>query len=164
MLCLMFKITHTAFALFLASFVALSGCAGQENIVESSAGPELGKLESEKPRSQFSDIPFPAEASIDFDNTMVFGANEKWLGRLALDSSLSANDLFDFFKTQSPGYGWSEIASIRSSVSVLTYSRQDRIATIQIESAILRGSVATITVTPRSGNKSPGYAQQVPSF
>ncbi len=108
--------------------------------------------------SQYSDIPMPGGADIDVDKTLVFGAGENWIGQLVLNSSFGAFDMFDFFKQKMPEFGWREITSVRSATSVLTYSRQSRIATIQILGKSLGGSVSTITVSPRRQAKSFGAA------
>ncbi len=44
---------------------------------------------------------------------------------------------------------------MRAAVSVLTYSRQDRVATIQIQGRTLRGSEVTIMVSPRGTEAAP---------
>ncbi len=108
--------------------------------------------------SQYSDIPMPGGAEIDVEKTLVFGAGEDWIGQLVLNSSFGAFDMFDFFKQKMPEFGWLEITSVRSATSVLTYSRQSRIATIQIRGKSLGGSVSTITVSPRRQAKPFGAA------
>jgi len=97
----------------------------------------------------------PGDAGIDVEKTLVFGAGENWIGRLVLNGSSGAFDMFDFFKQKMPEFGWREITSVRSATSVLTYSRQSRIATIQIRGKSLGGSVSTITVSPRRQGATP---------
>ncbi len=105
--------------------------------------------------SRYSDIPMSGDAEIDVDKTLVFGGGEDWIGQLVLNSSFGAFDMFDFFKQKMPEFGWREITSVRSATSVLTYSRQSRIATIQIRGKSLGGSVSTITVSPRRQGVTP---------
>jgi hypothetical protein len=105
--------------------------------------------------SKYSDIPLPGGAEIDVEKTLVFGTGENWIGQLVLNSSFGAFDMFDFFKQKMPKFGWREITSVRSATSVLTYSRQSRIATIQIKGKSLGGSVSTITVSPRRQEAAP---------
>ena len=63
--------------------------------------------------------------------------------------------LFDFFKQKLPEFGWREITSVRAATSVLTFSRRNRIATIQIVGRTLRGAESTITVSPQEATQSP---------
>ena len=100
----------------------------------------------------------PGGAEIDVGKTLVFGTGENWIGQLVLNSSFGAFDMFDFFKQKMPEFGWREITSVRSATSVLTYSRQNRIATIQIKGKSLGGSASTITVSPRREAKPFGAA------
>ena len=65
------------------------------------------------------------------------------------------SNLFDFFKYRTSQFGWKEITSVRAETSVLSYSRDNRIMTIQIQSHVLHALVGTqihITMSPR-GNK-----------
>ena len=54
-----------------------------------------------------------------------------------------------------PKFGWQEITTVRSEVSVLTYSRNSRVATIQIRNRTLGGAVVDITVSPRGRPAEP---------
>lgn len=150
----MFRVSLKLPVIMLSIGIAASGCSNTDAAV----GEKSGKLNVEKTTSRFSDIPMPGKSDIDMDRTLVFGGGETWSGRLAISSSHNANDVFDFFKQELPGYGWREIASIRSTVSVLTYSRENRIATIQIKSTTLGGSDVTLTVSPRDDKA----AQEMP--
>ncbi len=105
--------------------------------------------------ARFPDLPLPSEAEINLDRTLVFGGDDTWIGRLVINASEDPNDMFDFFKQKLGGYGWEEITSVRAAVSVLTYTRQERVATIQIQGRTLRGSEVTITVSPRGAQVTP---------
>jgi len=107
--------------------------------------------------TRFPDMPVPEGADINLDRTIVFGAGEDWFGRLVIDVSHSANSMFDYFERELPRFGWEEVTSVRSAVSVLTYTRQERVVTIQVQSSKFRGSVAVITVSPR-GRPKPAAA------
>ncbi len=82
------------------------------------------------------------------DKTLVVGA-EPWFGQLALDAGQAAPQVFDFYRSRLPEYGWQEITSVRAPTSVLTYDRDDRILQMQIKGSTLSGSEVTITVSPR---------------
>lgn len=99
--------------------------------------------------SDFTDIPRPSSANMDLDRTLIFGNADSWVGRLAFSSKLSTIELFDFFKQEMPRFGWEEVTSVRSTVSVLTYKRMDRVAMMQIRSGTIYGSYAELTVSPK---------------
>ena len=114
-----------------------------------------GKPEQGPPPAftRFSDIPVPESAEMNLDRSVVFGANEKWNGRLVLTTPHSAQSMFDFYKAHMPEFGWSEVTSIRSRTSVLTYRRQSRVATIQIAGGNFQGSQVDFTVSPEGAGK-----------
>ena len=149
----MLKILGTPSAAVLAACVAASACTSQVGVA-----PATGASEPAATRvsfARFPDLPLPSEADINLDRTLVFGGNDTWIGRLVINASGDPNDIFDFFKQKLGGYGWEEVTSVRAAVSVLTYTRQERVATIQIQSHTLRGSEVTITVSPRGVQVTP---------
>ena len=113
--------------------------------------------------AQFPDLAVPAGAKMDVERSLVLGARDNWIGRLSINSSGSTSDAYDFFLREMPKFGWQEITSVRSEVSILTYSRSNRVATIQIRSKTLGGAAVDITVSPQgrapaesaSGNEMP---------
>jgi len=105
----------------------------------------------QKAFNRFPDIPVPTKAEMDTTRTLVFGSGESWYGQLGLDTSHSANTMFDFYKQELAGFGWQEITSVRAQLSVLTYERQGRILSIQIQQGSLSGAYVTLTVSPRGG-------------
>ena len=86
---------------------------------------------------------------MDVDRSLVLGARESWIGRLAMNVSSGPSETYDYFLREMPKFKWQEITTVRSEVSVLTYSRGNRVATIQIIKRTLRGSAVDITVSPR---------------
>jgi hypothetical protein len=53
--------------------------------------------------------------------------------------------------------------SVQAGVSVLTFTRGERAATIQIENNTLRGSTVSITVAPRQTAPVPGTGSPAPA-
>ncbi len=147
----MLKILGAPSAAVLSACVAASACTSQVGVAPATgaSGP------SQVSFARFPDLPLPGEAEINLDRTLVFGGDDTWIGRLVISASGDPNDLFDFFKQKLGGYGWQEITSVRAAVSVLTYARQERVATIQIQGRTLRGSEVTITVSPRGPQVTP---------
>ena len=98
--------------------------------------------------AEFSDIPIPANAEIDFDNLLVLGAEDGWIGRLAMTTGYKMSDMYTFYEREMPRFGWTKITSIRSATSAMTYSRGDRIATITLQSRTIGGTAINFTVAP----------------
>jgi hypothetical protein len=132
--------------------MALTACSG---IVMS---PEA-TIDDGKPTrasfARFPDLPMPVKAELDMIRTLVFGTNDSWIGRLVIKASHSPNDMFDFYKQEMSGFEWQEITSVRSDTSVMTYVRNERVATIQISRATLSGAKVTITVSPKGAEEFP---------
>ena len=56
---------------------------------------------------------------------------------------------FDFYFGEMPRFGWFPITTVRAETSVLTYSRADRIATIQVRGRTITGSTVSMTISPK---------------
>ena len=136
---------------FLMGFLA--ACADTAEMTPSSKSP-LGEA-GEPSFAQFTDIPIPAAAKLDLDKTLILGAREAWVGRLAITTSASTTELYDFYHREMPRFGWAVMTLMRGVVSVLTYSRANRIATVQITRSTLGGARVNLTVSPREPMKAP---------
>jgi len=103
--------------------------------------------------NRFPDIPVPTKATMDTKRTLVFGSGETWYGQVGLDTTHGSDAMFDFYKQELTGFSWQEVTSVRAPVSVLTYERQSRVLSIQIEkaSSLGGGAKVTLTVSPRGG-------------
>jgi hypothetical protein len=146
-------------ALVVLSTLMTGACTSR---IASVLSPDSGKDGQQTPTqasfTRFPDLPMPIKAEMDMGKTLVFGTNDAWIGRIQLTSSHGSNDMFDFYKQEMPGFGWQEITSVRSDTSVMTYTRDQRVATIQISSATLSGARITITVSPRGAEEFPAPA------
>lgn len=98
--------------------------------------------------AEFRDVPIPANAEIDFDNLLVLGAEDGWIGRLALTSGYKMPDMYAFYEREMPRFGWIKITSVRSAISTMTYSRGERIATVTLHSRTIGGTAIDFTVAP----------------
>jgi len=137
--------------------MALAACTGFDTPTMTSSGDSKGDpgAPAQASFTRFPDLPMPVSADLQMDQTLIFGTNDTWIGRLVIHSSHSANDMFDFYKREMIGFDWREITSVRSKTSVMTYTRGQRVATIQIEGRTLRGAAITITVSPRGAEEFP---------
>ena len=137
------------------SFLLLfTSCVGKVPLITSGvSGPE-GLPVEEASFAKFNDLPMSASSRMNVEKSLIFGADSEWFGRINLTLDLSAAETFDFYRYEMPNFGWKQITSIRSDVSILTYTRVSRVANIRITPARVRGSEVWITVSPRdnSGN------------
>ena len=148
------SLKFTVFALLVS--LALGACSGQmSSIVSPDGSKDDGKTPSQASFARFPDLPMPVKAELDMAKTLVFGSNDSWIGRLVISSSHTSNDMFDFYKQEMSGFDWQEITSVRSDTSVMTYIRDERVATIQITRATLSGAKVTITVSPKGAEEFP---------
>ncbi len=141
----------------IAAAGALAGCAGT-----SSSGPAPANGNPAGPQqagfAQFTDIPIPPKNTIDLDRTLVFGSDRDWIGRVALSTSMAVGEVYDFYKREMPKLGWTELTSIRSSTSVLTYEMDNRVATIQVGSGRFgMGTQVDFWMNPKAGGGASSF-------
>jgi hypothetical protein len=61
--------------------------------------------------------------------------------------------MYDFYARQMPSFGWKPLTYVRADTSVLTFSRGDRVATLQIKPrTMMWGSEIRITMSPQHNN------------
>lgn len=137
--------------------VALSGCTldalGDGSKTVRTSAPTSGDSKNGSPTpppafSQFSDVPVPANARMDLDKTIILGAEDGWIGRLALSTSYPLTEMYSFYEREMPNFGWERITVVRSSVTTMTYSRGGRIATITLQPSGSSSSTVDFTVSP----------------
>ena len=100
--------------------------------------------------SQFADIPIPERSEMDTKQSLIFGNQQWWTGRLVFTSPYSAGGLFDFFMSEMPKFGWQEITVVRSKTSILSFRQGNRVATIQISGD--SSSEVEFTVSPSAAS------------
>ena len=98
--------------------------------------------------AKFKDIPIPDGAFMDMKNTVIFGSDDEWFGRLSLVPNLSHAETFDFFRFEMPNLNWKEITNVRATSSVLSYEKDNRIVTIQINNAYNK-TICSINMSPK---------------
>ena len=135
-----------------------AACTPGSNSTTSSSGSPTTTARAAAGFAQFPDIAVPAGAKMDVERSLVLGARDNWIGRLSMDSGLGPSASYDFFLREMPKYRWQEITTVRSETSVLTYRRDNRIATIQITQKTLGGSRIDVTVSPRGRTQAPSSA------
>jgi len=98
--------------------------------------------------AKFKDIPIPDGSLMDMKNTVIFGSDDEWFGRLSLVPNLSHAETFDFFRYEMPNLNWKEITNVRATSSVLSYERDNRIVTIQIANSYGK-TICSINMSPK---------------
>jgi hypothetical protein len=154
----MMRINHAPFVAAVLAVFALSACTLSAIDVTPTAAAEGQEGQPNQPAfSDFQDIPIPAGAQMITDRSLILGVRDSWVGRLVLNTEFNVAAAFNFFKQRTTEFGWQEITSVRSAVSILTYTRDERVLTVQIQGRPLGGAEVNLTVSPRGGN-SPGGA------
>ncbi len=136
------------------ALLTITACQNRATL-DASAEPDGTGATGERSLVQFPDIPIPSGATMDLDRSLVLGARDAWIGRLAMHVGDGQGKLYDFYSREMARFGWREITSVRSDVSVLTYSRGDRVATVQIRNRTLRGTFVDVTISPRRQGTPP---------
>lgn len=130
--------------------LTLSGCLGGETLPPSQVGEGPVQLNM----TPITDIPIPQGVSYDAERSLILSEKDRWTGRLVMSSSLTPVKSFAFYKEQMPGFSWTPVMSVQSRTSVLTFVRDSRAATVQIERTTFGGSDIVVTIAPR--NESAG--------
>ena len=103
--------------------------------------------------SEFSDVPVAPNAAMDLKQTHLFGESNSWTGSLVYSVSDQMSELYDFYKQEMPKFGWTEVLSVRSKTSVMTFTNKERAALIQIEPNAITGTTVIFTVGLKSASK-----------
>ena len=98
--------------------------------------------------AKFKDIPIPDGSVMDMNNTVIFGSDDQWFGRLSLIPNLSHAETFDFFRYEMPNLNWKEITNVRSTSSVLSYEKENRVVTIQITNSYSK-TLCAVNMSPK---------------
>ena len=98
--------------------------------------------------AKFKDIPIPDGSVMDMNNTVIFGSDDEWFGRLSLLPNLSHAETFDFFRYEMPNLNWKEITNVRSTSSVLSYEKENRVVTIQISNSYGK-TLCSVNMSPK---------------
>ena len=117
--------------------------------------------------AQFSDIPIPEGAVMNTDSSVIMGSGDSWTGRLIYSAPYAANAVFEFYLSEMPKFGWTEITVVRSKVNQMIYQQGMRIANIQMDDKGSDKSEVFFMVSPpsktTSANNPTTGKQKVPN-
>lgn len=152
-----------AFVLLGALALGACGLTGQTATTGSAQNPNDRNATPGPGFVRFTDVPMPANASVDLNNLFVMGNDGAWFGRLVLNPGSSVADMYEFYRREMPRFGWQEVSNIRSATSVLVYQQGERVATIQIlpSGTLTSASRIEFSMTPRAA--APRQGSQAPS-
>jgi hypothetical protein len=138
---------------FAALALGACGLTGQSASTGSASNPNDKNASPGPGFVRFTDVPMPANATVDLNNLFVMGNDGAWFGRIVMTPSSSVADMYEFYRREMPRFGWAEVSNIRSANSVLVYQQGDRVATIQINPSgtITAASRVEFSMTPRTG-------------
>ena len=147
--------TLRTFAAFLLAWL-VAACVETANVTPSMSQAPAEGAEAKGPFAQFTDIPIPKQAKMNMARTLILGSQDAWTGRVYIEvAQQSATALYEFYKSEMPNFDWAEVTTVRAEISVLTYQRDERVATIQISSSKLQGTEVSITMSPRGAAAAP---------
>ncbi|MDH3241977.1 MAG: hypothetical protein OEO83_15085 [Alphaproteobacteria bacterium] len=148
------------FPLFLG--LALGACQNPPQIGASETTDE-GPAADQPRLTRFSDIPIPAGAQMNVTRSLILGPADAWVGRLVFNASTGSQTLYQFYTREMPRFKWQEVTRVRAQVSILTYTRGARTATVQISSTTLGGSVVSVTMAPATRPAAPQSGTMAPT-
>ena len=138
-----------------ALLFALCACVPNTQIEPSFRGNSTtatGAFQPPPSFAHFKEFPIPEQATMDLKRTLLFGS-EPIIGRLVFYAPYSQKSVFDFYMLEMAKFGWQEITMIRSQNSVLTFEKENRIATIQLSSTAVNGTDVVLDISLAKGRK-----------
>lgn len=135
---------------FLGKFVIIlilfvTACSGEKTPLRGTDGSVVPPA-----FASFTGIPIPEPAFIDLEETRALGYGENWSGTLIFTTPFPPHEVFDFYIAEMPKFGWSDVATVRSRISHLTYIKDRKALQILIEKNSDSESYITITSIPNN--------------
>lgn len=124
------------FALLACNSLGSTPVGGDSTVTEATAKQLAG------------DVPLPQGAVIKQQDTLVMGSGNTWMGRLSLTVPGEAQPAFAWFRDNLPAAGWTLTSSSFSKLSLLTFTKAERVATVQMQGSNFGGNEVLITVAP----------------
>jgi hypothetical protein len=141
------RLLHGAGAVLL-----LSACVGSETELPATMRP-AGAVISPDFRP-VTDIPIPEDATLDNERSLILSGQDQWTGRIVMKVGQSPSKTLSFYQREMPAFRWEPVMSVQSEISVLTFIRENRAATVQIQGRTLHGATVIVTIAPRQAGAS----------
>lgn len=136
---LIFKRLTVLFIFFIAA------CSSDHLVLRGSDGSPIPPA-----FASFSGIPIPEPAYIDLEATRALGYGENWSGTLTFTTPFPSHEIFDFYISEMPKFGWSDVATVRARISHMTYIKDRKAIQILIEKNSDSEAYVTITAIPNN--------------
>ena len=130
--------------LVLSATALMLGCSSMGNAPVASDSTVSGNIA----KQLAGDVPLPQGAVIRQQDTLVMGAGASWTGRLSLTTGGEPQSVYAYFRDSMPGAGWTLTSSSFSRFSLLTFTKAERMATVQMQASNFGGNEVLITVAP----------------
>jgi hypothetical protein len=130
--------------LLLSTAVLMAACGTMNNEPVASDSTVSGNIA----KQLAGDVPLPQGAVIKQQDTLVMGSGASWMGRLSLSVAGEPQTVFAWFRDSLPGAGWTLTSSSFSKLSLLTFTKAERMATVQMQGSNFGGNEVLITVAP----------------
>lgn len=130
--------------LVLSAALVTFGCASTGNV---QMGADSTVTEATA-KQIAGDVPLPQGAVIRQQDSLVMGSGTAWTGRLSVVVSGEPQQVFAWFRDGLPGAGWTLTSSSFSKLSLLTFTKADRIANVQMQAGNFGANDVLITVAP----------------
>ena len=127
------------------ALVLLTACSFDRVALKGTDGSEIPPA-----FASFSGIPIPEPAYIDLNETRALGFGENWSGTLVFTTPFPSHEVFDFYISEMPKFGWSDVATVRARISHLTYIKDKKALQILIEQNSDTESYVTLTSIPNN--------------
>lgn len=129
-------ILSTAFSMLACGSMSTTAIGSDSTVTEATAKQLSG------------DVPLPPGAVIRQQDTLIMGTGNHWTGRINLTISGEPQVVFTYFRDSLPGAGWTMTSSSFSKLSLLTFTKGERVANVQMQSTGFGGNEVLITVAP----------------
>ena len=130
--------------ILLCASSTLMACAN----VDLASGKESAGSPEPSAKQLAGDMPIPPGATVRPQESLVMGSGNRWMGRISLNVPDDPQNVFAYFRDGLPGSGWALTSSSYSKLSLLTFNKGDRVATVQLQVSNFGVNEVTITVTP----------------
>jgi hypothetical protein len=134
--------------LSISAALVLGAC---NSMPETSSGSTSTAKPASVPAYQpVTDVPIPAGSKINTERSLILGQGDKWVGRMVLVVDKPSTQTYTYYEEQMPKFGWEQVSAVQGKNSIMTFTRGDRAATVDIVSSTFSGSEVSLTVSPRN--------------
>lgn len=132
-------------AIAISFVLILSACSSDRMPIKGTDGNDIPPA-----FANFSGIPIPDPAYVNLEETRALGYGENWSGTLIFTTPYPSYEVFDFYISEMPKFGWSDVATVRGRISHMTYIKDKKAIQILVEKDGDSKAYVTITAIPNN--------------